>query len=57
MTGILQTGQQEGIEMADLIEIKDVGITYQVKDDFIHAIEKISCIAREGEYNGTTKSK
>lgn len=36
--------------MADLIEIKDVGITYQVKDDLIHAIDKVSFGAREGEF-------
>ena len=36
--------------MADLIEVKDVGITYQVKDDLVHAIDKVSFSAREGEF-------
>ncbi len=36
--------------MADLIEIKDLGITYQVKDGLCHAIERVDFNAREGEF-------
>ena len=36
--------------MANLIEIKDLGITYQVKDGFCHALERVSFDAKEGEF-------
>jgi len=36
--------------MADLIEINDLGITYQVKDGICHAIQGVDFNAREGEF-------
>ena len=36
--------------MTSHIEIENLGITYQVKDDFIHALEQVSFGAQEGEF-------
>ena len=36
--------------MTNLIEIKDLGITYQVKDGVTHALERVGFNAKEGEF-------
>ena len=36
--------------MANLIEIHDLGITYQVKDDMCHALQRVDFSARGGEF-------